>query len=242
MKKKIALLMVAVLSVASLAVACGSSDEEETTTKETTTTTAAEDTTEEDTTTVAEEAAELAAGDTVGSTTAGFWTDLTNTLQIEEGKTATVTYTIESDSAARYHTGVLVLQNVAQEANAANPDGYAEYAVIRNDFFGTINDADVTGSNFAWGGTVLTDSTWTEGLTYTGMDLDSDAYMAIVNGATVTVTVTNNGDTADMTIKTVSADGTEYTGSLTGVVTGGDLYIRFTVECAALTFTEVSVA
>jgi hypothetical protein len=59
-----------------------------------------------------------------------------------------------------------------------------------------------------------------------------------MNGATVTVSVTNHGSTADVKCVSEGVDGNTYTQTYTGISTivAGDLWMSFTIEKAHIVF------
>jgi len=222
MKKKIALLMVAVLSVASLAVACGSSDEEETTTKKTTTTTAAEDTTEEDTTTAAEEAADAA------YVFESWWTNWTDTYAIADGQTATINLTVTATGSNNWDNWVLYVVNSETAKSTDEDANYVEEIALRAD-------------NFGWG----TDyATATLAITKDGAENDWASWVADQQaGETIVITITRSGNDFTLHADTTSETGVTYAYDVTWTSTvEGDLYFFVTgEECSFETF-EVTVA
>jgi hypothetical protein len=55
-----------------------------------------------------------------------------------------------------------------------------------------------------------------------------------MNGAQIALTVTNNGDTADVAFTATTVDGTVYNQSYTGIAVDGDVYFCLTLEKAFL--------
>lgn len=87
---------------------------------------------------------------------------------------------------------------------------YAEYGVVRAD-------------NWGWGAGY-------DGIATAECDWNWDTFKTDMSGATAVVSVTNNGDTADVTAAIITLDGKVYHQKYTGIKTGGDLYFCFTVD------------
>ena len=118
--------------------------------------------------------------------------------------------------ASNWNTPNVVLQTTAEGHSAADAEGYAEYAVVRTDNYGWGAGYDNNASlalecNWAW-----------------------DTFVADTNGTTYTITVTNNGDTADVCYTVDSAAGAEYFQNYKGITTGGDLYFCFVTDGSCL--------
>ncbi|MCR5031303.1 MAG: LamG domain-containing protein [Lachnospiraceae bacterium] len=144
---------------------------------------------------------------TVGETDCSteFWGAFSNIYAVPEGASKTVYFKNYNDGGTdQWHNFYVVLQNVPAGHDAdANPD-YAEYAVVRAD-------------NYGWG-------IGYDGIVTPACDWDWDTFMADTNGAFVELTVTNNGDTADVRTLVTSEDGKLYHQNYTDIKTGGDLY------------------
>ena len=96
----------------------------------------------------------------------------------------------------------------------------SEYAVMRAD-------------NFGWGASYegIATATTEEGRNW-------DAWAAAMDDATVTVSVTNNGSSADVNCIIVGNDGNTYTQSYTGIspIDADNFRFRFTCEGSHLVF------
>lgn len=155
-------------------------------------------------------------GTVVGATdcSTGFWSEFSDVVAVPSGESVTVNFVNYTDGLANWHNFLVVLQNVADVHSAdANAD-YKEYGVMRAD-------------NFGWGAGY-------EGIATAECDWNWDTFMTDMDGANVELTITNNGDTADVVAKVTLADGTVHNQSYTGVAVDGDLYYCLTVENAFL--------
>ncbi len=150
-----------------------------------------------------------------------FWTEFSPVWAVPEGASRTIGFTNYTDGAENWDNFLVVLQNTESGHSADTTEGYAEYAVLRAD-------------NYGWGAgydnVVTPESDW-----------NWDTFKSDVDGAHVEVTVTNNGDTADVTAVARTTDGTEYHQYYNGVATGGDLYFCFTCEKSYLQFDSTIV-
>jgi hypothetical protein len=135
-------------------------------------------------------------------------------IQIPSGKTYTRRFTNYSAGGTNNWENYLVVLSKGDLSLGA--DG--EYAVLRAD-------------NFGWGNGYGT-------CTATCSHTDWDAWRNALNGATVTVSVTNNGSTADVKCVSEGVDGNTYTQTYTGISTivAGDLWMSFTIEKAHIVF------
>ena len=107
---------------------------------------------------------------------------------------------------------------MADAHSAEDNADYAEYAVVRAD-------------NWGWGAGY-------DNIVTPECDYNWDTFLKDLDRADVTVTVTNNGDTADIVAEITTAEGTKYTQKYPGIQTGGDLYFCFTVEGAFIDIQE----
>ena len=162
-------------------------------------------------------------GTQVGATdfSSAFWGEFSEIWNVPAGESKTVTLKgWHAAEASNWNTPNVVLQTTA-EGHSADTEGYAEYAVVRTDNWGwgagyDGNEGLVLESDWAW-----------------------DTFVADTNGATYTITVTNNGDTADVCYKMVSAAGAEHFQNYKGIKTGGDLYFCFVTDGSCLDILEV---
>ncbi|MBQ8821378.1 MAG: hypothetical protein IJZ82_01930 [Lachnospiraceae bacterium] len=162
-----------------------------------------------------------AVGATDGST--GFWGAHSETWAVAEGETVSKTFVNwhRTEEPANWNNFVVVLQNVANAHGADADPAYAEYAVVRADNYGW-KGAENTGANLDTLGWVL-ESNW-----------NWDNFVAELQGATVTVSVTNNGGTADVVCDVVAASGATYQQSYKNIAVDGDLHFCFTVDGCCL--------
>lgn len=167
-----------------------------------------------------------------------FWTDFSDTWEVKEGTTKTITFKNYHTNLnfGNYMNAVVILQNVA-EAHSADPantaglkadTSYKEYIVARMD-------------NYAW---TPTTNTGTEGHGICTVENDwdfttSDAFKDATHNATVVLKITNNGTTADIEMEVTSADGTVHHQSYKGIAIDGPLYACLTVEKSCIDITSV---
>ena len=162
--------------------------------------------------------------------TQGWWTTFSDIHEVKAGESKTITF-------KNYHTNLnfsnwnnaaVVLQNTPTgHANATdNPtgiepvEGYKEYAVVRMD-------------NFGWGAGYDNIATAT-------CDWDWATFKDETHGATVEVTITNHGTTADIVMKITAADGTTVRNqSYTGIAVDGPVYTCLTVEKACIDIIDI---
>lgn len=135
----------------------------------------------------------------------GWWTVFSDAVKVESGTTETVTFKNYTSGVEFYHNFAVILKNVSTNK---------EYAVTRADNWGwldgdatkTIADANKA-SNWNW-----------------------DTMKSDLNGATVELTITNNGTTADVEANITTATGAQYFQRYTGIAIDGDLYYSLTVD------------
>lgn len=143
-----------------------------------------------------------------------FWSEFTEPVAIAAGESATVNFINYSSTLNNWNNFLVVLQNVPEVHSAdANAD-YKEYAVLRAD-------------NFGWGSGY-------DGIVTPECDWNWDTFTTDMDGASVELTITNNGDTADVVAVVTTAAGTTYNQKYTGIAVDGDLYYCLTVEAAFL--------
>lgn len=155
-------------------------------------------------------------GTVVGATdcSTGFWSEFSDVVEVPSGKSVTVNFVNYTDGLANWHNFLVVLQNVADVHSAdANAD-YKEYGVLRAD-------------NWGWGSGY-------DGIATAECDWDWGTFTTDMDGASVELTITNNGDTADVVAVVTCANGTVHNQSYTGVAVDGDLYYCLTLENAFL--------
>ena len=162
-----------------------------------------------------------AGGIVVGNTdrSTPFWTAFSDIFEIPEGQSVTKTFTNYTDGAELWRNYLVCLQTTPT-GHSADTEGYAEYAVLRADAFG-----------------------WGDGYETATVEnnFNFDTFKEDMDGAKVTVTITNNGDTADVYADVLTADGRSFYQSYKGITTGGPLYACFLCEGSYLSFDAVTV-
>lgn len=171
----------------------------------------------------------VATGTLVGAPdfTTGWWQQFSDIYEVKEGETVSKTFiNYHPAMCSNWNNFIVVLQAVGQgHANDpaihadVNPD-YKEYAVLRADNWGWNSVADT--SNLAALGWTL-ESNW-----------DWGKFLDVMQGATVTVSVTNNGTTADVVCDVTAADGSTYFQKYLGIAIDGPLYFTLGVDGACL--------
>lgn len=139
-----------------------------------------------------------------------FWAShLDQDIQIESNWAYTVSFTNYTSGASNWNNFYVVLRNSAKDV---------EYAVCRAD-------------NYGWD-TNYNDAGYDKCTASSTASADWAAWLAVMNGAKVTVTVTNYGDnTADVVANMVGTDGSTYTQKYIGIgVESADLYLDFTTD------------
>ena len=138
-----------------------------------------------------------------------WWTShLDADIKIESNKSYSTTFTNYTSGANNYNNYVVVLRKADK----------TEYAVMRSDDYCW---GDAVGGN---GGPLITHSN--------SASADWGAWLAQMNGAKVTVTVTNYGDnTADVVAEVTGTEGLTSTQKYLGIpVESADLYLDFTTD------------
>lgn len=163
-------------------------------------------------------------GDYVGANdyTQDWWTDFSDTWQVAEGETKTITFKSYHTNLnfGNYMNPVVILQNIADVHAVADNADYKEYIVARTD-------------NYAWDGTTNTNDSQT--LCTASCDWNWDTFKDDTHGASYVLKVTNNGTSADIVMTVTTADGSAvYTQSYTGIAVDGDVYVCLTVEKAVI--------
>lgn len=155
-------------------------------------------------------------GTVVGATdcSTAFWTEFSDVVAVPSGESVTVNFVNYTSGLQNWHNFLVVLQNVADAHSANDNADYKEYGVMRAD-------------NYGWGAGY-------EGIATAECDWNWDTFTTDMDGANVELTITNNGDTADVVAVVTCADGTVHNQSYTGVAIDGDLYYCLTLENAFL--------
>ena len=138
----------------------------------------------------------------------GWWTSHWQDVTVPAGQTYTTRFTNYTNGAANWNNFVVVL---TRQDNS-------EYAVVRAD-------------NFGWGDSYAA-------ATLSGGQADWVAWLAAMDGAKVTVSITNNGGSADVKCVMVGNDGVTYYQDYIGIspIDGEDFRFRFTCEGSHLVF------
>ena len=149
-----------------------------------------------------------------------FWgSHLDQDIKVPSNKIYTVGFTNYSSGANNYNNYYVVLRSA---------DKTKEYAVLRSDDYGWSTNYDNGYTNCTHSNTGSADwATW----------------LAAMNGAHVTVAVTNNGDnTADVVATVEGTDGKTYVQNYSGIgVESGDLYLDFTTDGGHYVFDKAEV-
>ena len=152
------------------------------------------------------------------SNNGAFWSAHSEKIQVPAGQTYSIRFTNHTAGAGNYQNFITVLTNA---------DGTVEYGVLRAD-------------NWCWG-TAFTDQQQDEHVTKS-MEAGRDwaVWLAAMEGAKVTVSITNNGDnTANMKAVMVGNDGKTYTQeykNLNTVTDSDNFYFHFTVDHCHMVF------
>ncbi len=142
-----------------------------------------------------------------------FWGAHSDNIKVGPKETFVSTFTNYTTGAANWNNFVVVL---------CSSDGATEYAVVRAD-------------NYGWGNGY-------GACTPSGGQTDWAAWLAAMDGAKVTVYVTNNGDgTADVKTVMKGTDGNTYKQDYIGIntVDPDNFYFNFTVDGSHIEFDEV---
>ena len=138
-----------------------------------------------------------------------FWGAHSVDIIVPEGKTVTTRIKNFSNLQNNWNNTCVVLTS----------DGTAEYAVVRAD-------------NFGWG--VGYDEN--PNLVTSGGQSDWGAWLAAMDDAYMTISVTNHGTSADVKMVMVGNDGVTYYQDYLGITISNDLLFRFTVDGSHLVF------
>ena len=153
--------------------------------------------------------------------TTGWWTEFTDDIKAESGKTYQVKFT-NFGGASNWNNFVLILRNEAKDV---------EYAVLRADNWGwgTGYSGEESDAHFA--------------KKMESADRDWATWLKAMNRAKCTLNLYNYGDgTADVKVTMLGSDGNTYTQEYTGVSVDKDnLYFAFTVDNSHIEFGDVDV-
>lgn len=159
----------------------------------------------------------VASGTLVGAAdfTTAFWGAHSESKAVPVGETVSTTfYCYHPAMASNWNTFAAVLKN-STATGAAEDANYVEYGVLRADNYGwnpVTNTADP-----ALGWTLESNWNW-------------DTFLKDLQGAKCVVSVTNNGETADVVMDITTAEGDVYFQKYLGVAVTGDLYFDITVD------------
>ncbi len=165
----------------------------------------------------------VACGTLVGAAdfSTGFWGAHSESKAVAVGETVSTTFYVYHPAiASNWNTFAAVLKNSTATGSAEDAN-YVEYGVLRAD-------------NYGWDATANTG----DGLATLGWTLESnwnwDTFLKDLQGAKVTVSVTNNGETADVVMDVTTAEGDAYYQKYLGVKVTGDLYFDITVDSSCI--------
>ena len=142
-----------------------------------------------------------------------WWTAFSDLIKVPVGKTYTTRFKNYTSGANNWNNFCVALSKADLTLGA---DG--EYAVVRAD-------------NFGWGNGYAA-------CTPTGTQGDWATWLAAMDDATVTVSVTNNGSTADVKCVMIGNNGVTYKQDYIGIspIDGSDFNFRFVVDGSHLVF------
>lgn len=150
----------------------------------------------------------------------GWWSEHSEKIKVNPKETLVTTFTNYTTGANNWNNYCIVLTTA---------DGATEYGVLR---------ADNWGWGTGWAGEELASK-----CTPSGGQSDWAAWIAAMNGAKVTVYVTNNGDgTCDVKSVMLGTDGVEYKQDYIGlntVTNPDDFYFHLTIDNCHLEFDDV---
>ena len=138
-----------------------------------------------------------------------FWGAHSVDFAVPEGRTVTTRIKNFSSLQNNWNNTCVVLTS----------DGTAEYAVVRAD-------------NYGWG----TGYEGNPNLVTSGGQSDWGAWLAAMDDAYMTISVTNHGTSADVKMIMVGNDGVTYYQDYFGIAISNDLYFRLTVDGSHLIF------
>lgn len=138
-----------------------------------------------------------------------FWGAHSVDIIVPEGKTVTTRIKNFSNLQNNWNNTCVVLTS----------DGTAEYAVVRAD-------------NYGWGAGYDNNPN----LVTSGGQTDWAAWLAAMDDAYMTISVTNHGTSADVKMVMVGNDGVTYYQDYLGIAISNDLLFRFTVDGSHLVF------
>lgn len=155
---------------------------------------------------------------TVGATdnSTGWWGAHSDDFKVESGKTKAISFTNYTSGAGVFNNFVVILRNAAKNK---------EYSVVRAD-------------NYGWDAN--TDNNGYEACIHNSTHGNSASWLTDMNGAKVTIFVTNNGNgTADV-LAVMKGNKTVYTQYYLGIndVNANDLYFALTVDKCHLVFNK----
>ena len=148
----------------------------------------------------------------------GFWAAFSDAFAVASGEKVTKTFVNwhDAETAANWNNFFLVLTN-----ESSNPVEQNAYGVVRSD-------------NWGWKWVDGVSLNTGESLEQLGWTVESDwdwgTFAADLQGATVTVSVTNNGDTADVECQITTATGTAHFQNYKNIAVNGDLYFYLGVD------------
>ena len=167
-------------------------------------------------------------GTAVGATdcSAGFWSQFSQTWAVASGESVSKNFiNWHGAEASNWNNFFVVLQNVADVHSTDDDAAYKEYAVVRSDNYGWNADGNTADKN----------DDGTAKLPWTlESDWDWGTFSSDLQGAKVTVTVTNNGTSADVVCDVTTASGATHFQKYLNIPVDGDLFFCLGVDGACL--------
>ncbi len=159
--------------------------------------------------------------------TAGWWSAFSELYTIPVGYEFTADFLNYNNGAANWNNWLLVLTNnmlCGAASSTDNPEGYAEYGVVRADNYGWGTNFDIAVATY------YCDYNW-------------DTFISDMNGAEVNLTVSNTGNLITITAFVTTKDGQEYTYIVNSSESDfSELGVFFTVEGACIAIDPESIS
>lgn len=155
--------------------------------------------------------------------TTPFWGAHSESKAVAEGETVSTKFiAYHQAECSNWNTFAVVLKNGVATGAAEDPN-YVEYGVCRADNWGWTPAMDTANPEIGW----TLESNW-----------NWDNFLANLQGATVVVSVTNNGATADVVIDVTTAAGETFFQKYLGIAVTGDVYFDVTVDGSCIDVIE----
>ncbi len=158
-------------------------------------------------------------GLTVGTQdcTIDFWKAFSPIWSVPVGESRTFGFTNYTSGSDLWNNFVTILQSTP-EGHSAETAGYKEYGVVRAD-------------NWGWGDGFNNDLPENK-----SCDWNWETFKEDMDGAHISLTVTNNGSTAQVDIVARNTANVEYHQSYKNIAVDGDLYVTFTCDHSYMVF------